>query len=368
MYKRQGIEYVELHIGSSSYTLAYNANSGYYEATIDTYFMDDGVYEVYAVALDVSGYTTETTHIFIGIDNTVPTLQVLAPMDGAYVSDTITIEAVVNDWNLYTETMDITVDGNLDDWTSPMYEDLVGEYSDAAGDGGSTDIVEIRICHNTGYYVALTFADPIIHTLNERFVVTLYFDTDNNSQSGYEINGVGAEVMVEVVVDGNASIYLYNGTEFVYSAPTLYAYSAENMEIYIPVQEIYDGVIRAERYLYAPVIVVDGSVNEWYGSDEGLMGHATDAVEYDNIVDIVDMGAVLNNSLYFYVTVANASNASQAFFKLYIDADDNINTGNTSQGIGAEYMLVYAYDNTTDTWLYTNPYGCLLYTSPSPRD
>ncbi|MFK8009286.1 MAG: endonuclease/exonuclease/phosphatase family protein [Saprospiraceae bacterium] len=85
----------------------------------------------------------------------------------------------------------ILVDGIFDEWS-----DYPITYSDAAGDGGflGVDFGELQIYNDDEFiFFVLEFGSEInLQDMNE---ISMYLDTDNNSNTGFAINGIGAELV-----------------------------------------------------------------------------------------------------------------------------------------------------------------------------
>jgi Mg-chelatase subunit ChlD len=87
-----GIDQVQINIDNKWYTMAYNAQSGYYEFILNTSTMQDGGYKATVQATDIGGKVNNgpTDQIFF-IDNTPPTLVLNYPKDGDVVSGLVKI-------------------------------------------------------------------------------------------------------------------------------------------------------------------------------------------------------------------------------------------------------------------------------------
>ncbi|UCE39197.1 MAG: lamin tail domain-containing protein [Thermoplasmata archaeon] len=104
-----GVDYVNIEVFGLTMELPYNSETGYYEYSIDTRTVDDGVYVINATAFDDSGKWTDAEAISFCVDNTPPDLTINSPSNGEYVSDEIIIDVLVSD------TFDYTVKYTVDD-------------------------------------------------------------------------------------------------------------------------------------------------------------------------------------------------------------------------------------------------------------
>lgn len=84
---------------------------------------------------------------------------------------------------------DIVIDGVAQDWTST---ETIETYDDPAGDGISVDITSLSVTNDQDYlYIHFTLAEEML--LNNNNSLKLYLDTDNNSNTGNSMNGIGAD-------------------------------------------------------------------------------------------------------------------------------------------------------------------------------
>lgn len=75
------------------------ADSGYYQATLDTLALADGDYSAVVAAKDVTGLVSTAT-VAVSVDNNAPTLQVASPAANAYLSGSAAINATATDAHL----------------------------------------------------------------------------------------------------------------------------------------------------------------------------------------------------------------------------------------------------------------------------
>ena len=126
----------------------------------------------------------------------------------------------------------ILVDGIFDEWSDhPVI------YSDAAGDGGflGVDFGELQIFNDDEFiFFLLEIGNEInLQDLNK---ISIFLDTDNNSNTGFSINGIGAE-LVYSFGERSGLFYYANGSSEIFhsniglvSAPTV---SSDQFEIAI---------------------------------------------------------------------------------------------------------------------------------------
>ena len=92
-----GISQVRMSVFNLTAGLPYNAQSGYYEYTIDTFRVPDGVYEVATYTLDASGRRTDAANVTFMVDNEPPAITVLSPRNGDYLSGEVNLSVTVQD-------------------------------------------------------------------------------------------------------------------------------------------------------------------------------------------------------------------------------------------------------------------------------
>jgi len=99
---------------------------------------------------------------------------------------------IVTCLSAWAESRAIFMDGRYDDW-----EGLASLYQDASGDqgGGDIDFSKIWIC-NDSERLFIRFEIGSEHNLQRENSIYLYIDSDNNSSTGYSINGIGADFSI----------------------------------------------------------------------------------------------------------------------------------------------------------------------------
>lgn len=82
----------------------------------------------------------------------------------------------------------IWLDGEFTDWTSSA-----PGWTDASGDGSPIDLLSFQVSNDENYlFIRFQMAQTI--TLNSGNNLFLEIDADNNAQTGYSVNGIGAEM------------------------------------------------------------------------------------------------------------------------------------------------------------------------------
>jgi hypothetical protein len=106
--------------------------------------------------------------------------------------------------NLYSQSLQIFLDGRTDDWNVP-----VPTYVDAENDGNVYDFKYIAVTNDEQFLFIRLKITPFFK-LTEDNQLSIFIDGDNNSSTGYQINSIGAELRFNFGTrDG--TIY-YNGT------------------------------------------------------------------------------------------------------------------------------------------------------------
>ena len=92
-----GITLVRMSVFNLTAVLPYNAQTGYYEYTIDTLRVPDGIYELAAYTVDASARRTDAVNVTFMVDNNPPAIAVAAPLNGDYLSGEVNISVTVED-------------------------------------------------------------------------------------------------------------------------------------------------------------------------------------------------------------------------------------------------------------------------------
>ena len=104
----------------------------------------------------------------------------------------------------------ITIDGLFDDWA-----EVDISYSDSQGDGVDADFADIKITYDNDFlfiYFNVHDGEYLMQDWNE---FHLYIDADNDTTTGYYINGIGAE-MDWLFGDRSGSYYIMDGIIDIY--------------------------------------------------------------------------------------------------------------------------------------------------------
>lgn len=89
---------------------------------------------------------------------------------------------------IYTQSLPIFLDGRTDDWNVP-----VPTYIDAENDGISYDFKYISVTNDENFLYIKIKITPFLKLLEDN-QIAVFIDGDNNSSTGYQINGIGAEL------------------------------------------------------------------------------------------------------------------------------------------------------------------------------
>lgn len=82
----------------------------------------------------------------------------------------------------------VFIDGNTNEWNQS-----VSVFTDEAGDGNSIDLIKLSGLNDSeNLYIYIRIFETI--NLNSHNTLKLLIDTDNNSETGYQKNGIGAEL------------------------------------------------------------------------------------------------------------------------------------------------------------------------------
>jgi hypothetical protein len=104
----------------------------------------------------------------------------------------------------------ISIDGLFDDWA-----EVDINYSDFQGDGDNADFADIKITYDNDFlfiYFNVHDGEYLMQDWNE---FHLYIDADNDTTTGYYINGIGAE-LDWIFGDRSGSFYIMDGIIEIY--------------------------------------------------------------------------------------------------------------------------------------------------------
>ncbi|UCG68984.1 MAG: lamin tail domain-containing protein [Thermoplasmata archaeon] len=92
-----GIDYVEITVFGDTHYTTFNAQTGYYEYTISTYSLVDGVYNITAWVHDLSGRSLSAGPLDFNVDNNAPLLVMNHPQNGEFVEGDYSLNVSVSD-------------------------------------------------------------------------------------------------------------------------------------------------------------------------------------------------------------------------------------------------------------------------------
>ena len=92
-----GVSLVRMEVFNLTVNLPYNAQTGYYEYSVDTLTEPDGIYELATYAIDAAGRKTIAPNVTFMVDNNPPAITVLSPRNGDYLSAVVTLSVTVED-------------------------------------------------------------------------------------------------------------------------------------------------------------------------------------------------------------------------------------------------------------------------------
>ncbi len=90
-----GVDFVNIDVFGMTIEIPYNSETGYYEYSVDTRTVSDGIYFINATAFDKSGKWTISKTVGFCVDNTPPDLTIVSPANGDYISDEVIINVTV---------------------------------------------------------------------------------------------------------------------------------------------------------------------------------------------------------------------------------------------------------------------------------
>ncbi|HSW55317.1 MAG TPA: endonuclease/exonuclease/phosphatase family protein [Ignavibacteriaceae bacterium] len=89
---------------------------------------------------------------------------------------------------IYSQSLPIFLDGRTDDWNVP-----VPTYIDSENDGNAYDFKYVSVTNDEKFLFIKIKITPFLKLLEDN-QISVFIDGDNNSSTGYQINGIGAEL------------------------------------------------------------------------------------------------------------------------------------------------------------------------------
>ena len=89
---------------------------------------------------------------------------------------------------VFGQALPVGLDGKFDDWTNEA-----SSYTDTQNDGAAFDLLSFKVANDSNYLFIQIAVDKEIQ-LNYGNNLYLEIDTDNNPATGYQVNGIGAEL------------------------------------------------------------------------------------------------------------------------------------------------------------------------------
>ncbi len=288
-----------------------------------------------------------------------------------------TIGGTVHNLELSTTYGNITVDGNLADWTA-------SDRLDSAANGTAQAGYELYGKYNANNYL---FAINSAQTIGAG--TTIWLNTDQNKATGYQIFGFagGAEYNINFAADGKA--YLYSGADGQnYIAPLDYAIAADGKSAEIAVSttllgttaptaidilaDVNNNIFIPGDYSTAAKLTVSQAGNttstfvpkNTYGNitiDGSLTDWTTvDRLDYLPSLQVAGYSVYGKNTADGYVLAINAAEAIGANTTIWLNTDANKATGFQVFGstVGAEYNINIAADG--KPYLYSGAAGQTL--------
>ncbi len=131
---------------------------------------------------------------------------------------------------VHSQAARIVVDGRFNDW-----QNLSPVYSDPSGDqqSGELDFGDLWISNDEQFlFMRLETTDQI--TMQDENTISLFIDADNNSSTGIQVHGIGAELewvfgqRIGTFWNGGGSVEIHQSDIWIVTSPTV---SAESFEI-----------------------------------------------------------------------------------------------------------------------------------------
>lgn len=90
--------------------------------------------------------------------------------------------------NILAQALPIAIDGRFNDWSASTTN-----YQDKVGDGADIDLLSFSVSNDSSYlFIKFDMAKELLLNANNKLFLEI--DTDNDSTTGFKINGIGADL------------------------------------------------------------------------------------------------------------------------------------------------------------------------------
>ncbi|NNM30285.1 MAG: cadherin-like domain-containing protein, partial [Akkermansiaceae bacterium] len=287
--------------------------------------------------------------------------------------------------------IEITRDGNLDDWPAGHF--MVADPDDISGPDNLLDMREIHLTvQNNRLYVGYVNEGPVVYN----WAYTFYIDTDKNPATGYLLDGIGADYIIQ---ENEVQAYAGTGDDWVWQTVALAtpAITGDTAELFVPLSALGGAtqvrmVFIGDNLAYEPNgagedhVPDAGAADTWihydFALNEGSLGDPDsppaggidgdlgdwppghfvlpDADDVSGAANKLDLRALhvraeAGNLVLGYVN-EEAVVYNYAYL-LYIDTDSSAATGFQFEDIGADFIIqddvLQAYAGTGPNWAWT---------------
>ena len=273
-----------------------------------------------------------------------------------------------------TETSQIEIDGISSDW------DSVKKTEQEAGnvDNANLDVILTAALSDSVYLSILSVTEEPMFSSSEGYTLRILIDSDDNAETGYSLPSVGADQMLEIYGKNSAILssvlYTFNDNR-----------DNSDWNGFAALSTINARALGDTVEMQVPLFDLGASNQDemkivWQSSD----GNGNTDLA-DNIVSLSGEKSTISGAIGSLVNDANSVNEGEGvvidgYFGDWNDVEklfDVISNTETEHVDLEQYAAVTQNEN---TFMYLNvkgnilngisipAYGCLLYTSPSPRD
>ena len=141
--------------------------------------------------------------------------------------------------SIFSQALPIGLDGEFEDWTGST-----DNYTDTQNDGGDYDMLSFSVSNDSAFlYITFALSDEI--QLNYGNQLFLQIDTDNDAETGYQVNGIGSELGIDFgdkkayFTPESSSVVVYQNDILLKALPTV---TSDTFEIAIGRYVYPDGI------------------------------------------------------------------------------------------------------------------------------
>jgi hypothetical protein len=152
---------------------------------------------------------------------------------------TLLLNICILSQSVFSQALPIGIDGGFQDWNEALQS-----YSDDIGDGGNFDLLSFQVSNDSAFlFIRFAISNEIL--LNNNNSLYIQIDTDNDPETGYQVNGIGSELGINFgereayFTYGGNTITVYHNDILFSALPTV---TSDTFEIALGRNVLPDGI------------------------------------------------------------------------------------------------------------------------------